>query len=88
MKFTVKVIPNASRDQLVGWLGETGQQLKIKVAAPPEKGKANQAVKKLLAKQLGVKLAQITILSGQTNSVKQIEIIDFSDNDLHIALNQ
>ena len=54
MKFTVKVIPNASRDQLVGWFGETDQQLKIKVAAQPERGKANQAVKKLLAKYFGV----------------------------------
>ena len=31
-RFAVKVVPGSSRDQIVGWLGDT---LKIKVAAPP-----------------------------------------------------
>jgi uncharacterized protein (TIGR00251 family) len=37
----VKVVPGSSRDQIMGWLGDP---LKIKVTAPPEKGKANEAV--------------------------------------------
>ena len=47
----MKVVPGSSRDQVVGWLGDAS---KIKVTAPPEKGKANEAVIELLAEPLGV----------------------------------
>ena len=47
----VKAVPGASRDRIVGVLGDA---LKIAVAAAPEKGKANQAIAATLAKALGV----------------------------------
>ena len=66
---TVKVVPGSSRTQIVGTHGD---MLKIKVAAPPEKGKANKALLEFLANQLGIRKNALHIESGQTSCVKQI----------------
>ena len=50
-RLTVKVVPGSSRDQIVGWLGDS---LEIKVMAPPGKGRANEAVVAILADRLGL----------------------------------
>ena len=49
-RLRVKVVPGSSRDGIVGRLGDA---LKIKVTAPPKKGKANEAVVELLAAAVG-----------------------------------
>lgn len=66
---SVKVVPGSSRTEIVG---SHGQMLKIKVAAPPEKGKANKAVMEFLAGKLGLRKTALEIISGQTSSVKQV----------------
>lgn len=48
--------------------------VKIKVAAPPEKGKANTALVDYLAGVLAVKKTAVSIVSGQTSPVKQISV--------------
>ncbi len=73
--FGVKVVPASSRTALAGVLGDL---LKVKVAAPPEKGKANKCLVEFLAKQLGVKKNQIAIIAGQTNPVKTIQVAGVS----------
>ena len=45
-RLNVKVVPGTARNQIVGWLGDA---LKIKVTAPPQKGRANEAVVALIA---------------------------------------
>jgi uncharacterized protein (TIGR00251 family) len=67
----LKVVPSSSRDQIVGWLGDA---LKIKVAAPPEKGQANQAVIHLLARTMGVDPASIRVTAGESSPHKIVEI--------------
>ena len=67
----IKVIPSSSRDSIEGWLGD---RLKIKVAAPPEKGKANKAVLSLLQRSLSLDKASITLTSGTTSSHKTVVI--------------
>lgn len=67
----VRVIPNASRDQIVGWHAGA---LKIKTATPPESGKANQAVCALLAQQLGLPKRAVSILSGATSQLKCLRV--------------
>ncbi len=66
-----KIVPGSSKTALVGTLD---QMVKIKVAAPPEKGKANQCLIAFLARQLGIKKNAIQIVSGQTNPVKHVKI--------------
>ena len=70
-RLNVKVVPGSSRDQIVGWLGDA---VKIKVMAPPEKGKANEAVVALLAKALGLSVSEIQIESGHAFALKVVAI--------------
>lgn len=71
VEFAVKVVPGASRTGLVGsW----GTALKVAVAAPPEGGKANAAVIKLLAAVLGVRKADIVVVHGHAQPLKRIAV--------------
>lgn len=67
----VKVVPGASRDKVAGALGG---RLKITTSAAPEKGKANAAVARTLAKALSVSPRTVTLVSGQTNPHKEFLI--------------
>jgi hypothetical protein len=70
-RLNVKVVPGSSRDQIVGWLGDA---LKIKVMAPPEKGRANEAVVEILAEKLGISTDDIEVVSGHSSTSKVIAI--------------
>ena len=78
MKLHIKVIPSSSKDCIAGWLEDT---LKIKVKAPPEKGKANKAIIKVLEKTLSLPKGSVNIESGLTSSRKIIEI-NHADTDI------
>ncbi len=82
-RFAVKVVPSSSRSRLLGTLG---QALKVAVSAAPEKGAANKALLKLLAKLLNLRPAQIQILSGQTQPRKQILVLGLSATQLRSRL--
>lgn len=68
----VRAQPGARRNAVVG---EHGGALKIAVQAPPEDGKANDAITDLLRKSLGLSRGQITLLSGQTSRDKKFLIL-------------
>ncbi|OHE74497.1 MAG: YggU family protein [Verrucomicrobia bacterium GWC2_42_7] len=67
----IKVIPHASKDEVAGKVGDA---LKVRVRAPAEDGRANQAVIQLLAKHFNVHPNQIKIHSGQLSPRKIIQI--------------
>lgn len=71
IRVDLKVQPKSSRDRIVGWIGD---RLKVQVTAPPEKGKANDAVVGLLAETLGVSKSAVRIVAGQTSPLKTVEI--------------
>jgi uncharacterized protein (TIGR00251 family) len=77
-RLKVKVVPGASRTEIVGRLGDA---LKVRVAAPPEGGKANREVLAVLAGQLGLPLAQLTVLSGQSSPAKVIGIVGLAETE-------
>ena len=66
----VKIIPKSSQDKIV----REGDSFKIKVTDAPEKGKANNKVIKLLAKEFEVPKSQIEIIKGLTKRDKLIKI--------------
>ena len=72
----VRASPGAKADDIAGvWLGPEGEErLAVKVSAPPDKGKANAAIVKLLAKVLGLPKSAFLIASGETSRLKTIDI--------------
>jgi len=71
VEITVKVVPGASRDRIVGRLGDA---LKVQVAAPPEKGKANKCVERLVAEALGIKAGRVKVISGLSSPRKTLRV--------------
>lgn len=70
---SVKIIPKAGKEEIVG-LQEN--RLKIKVGAPPEKGEANAAVIRLLAKILDIPQSRIILVRGATSRNKDFLLHD------------
>lgn len=77
--FTAKVVPGSSRTTVAGVLED---MVKIRVAAAPEKGKANQCLVTFLANQLGVRKGDVEIVAGQTRPVKQVWVAGISATEL------
>ena len=72
MDLRVKVIPKSSRTELAAVLPDG--TWKVKVAAAPEKGKANQALCEFIAKKLNVSKSRVRIVSGETSPIKRIRV--------------
>lgn len=69
----VHVQPGGSRDQVVG---RHGDALKVKVSAPPEGGKANAAVCRLLADAFDVPSSSVAVVSGARGRRKRVRFTD------------
>ncbi len=70
--FKVKVIPGAGESVFLSKMGDG--TIKIAIAAPPEKGQANQELINFLAVELGVRKYQVKIVSGLGQRLKLIKI--------------
>ncbi len=73
MRVTIRVKPGAKKDA-VG--GRHGDALVVAVAAPPVEGKANEAVRKALAKAFGVRRQDVVIVAGEKSRDKVVELPD------------
>lgn len=83
VRLAVKVVPGSSRTVIAGWMGAT---LRVRVAAPPERGKANAAVEALLSKVLGLSRGEARIVSGNTSPHKMVEITGLEEAELRRRL--
>ena len=79
----VRAQPGASKDRIVGFHGGA---LKVAVTAPPEKGRANAAIVRVLAKALGVSRGNVAVHSGETSRDKWIHFDDVEPDELRAAL--
>ena len=82
LELRVKAVPGARRDELAGPLGD---RLKIRVAQPPEGGRANDAIRELLAARLGVAARRVEIVQGATNPQKTVRVLGMAGDAARLA---
>src|SRR6266511_5449156 len=69
--FKVRVVPRASRSEIVG---EHDGALRVRIAAPPVDGAANEELVRLLARAFKVSRSAVEISAGQTSKLKQVGV--------------
>lgn len=71
VRFAVRVTPRAGRDTVDGVADGV---LRVRVAAPPADGAANDAVRRLVARALDVRVSAVTIVAGARGRDKRIAV--------------
>ena len=79
--FRVQVAPRSSRSEIVG---EHNGALRVRLAAPPVDGAANEELIHVLSKTFKVSRSAVTILSGHSGRLKQVSIEGVSESALEI----
>ena len=79
VRLNIKALPNAARDELVGWHAGA---LKIRTRAPAIEGRANAALAEFLADHLGLPRRQVTLIAGETSRQKTFAITGLDEAEL------
>ena len=82
---TVKVQPRAKKTEVIGFM-EDGT-VRIRLAAVPEDGKANEALIEFLAETLGLTKKQVDIVAGLSGEKKLVSLVGISPTDAEEKLN-
>lgn len=79
-RLRLRVMPGARRTELVG---RHGDAWKVRVSAPPENGRANDAVLNLLAERIGLPRRAVSIASGHSGRKKVVQVdgIDLAESE-------
>jgi uncharacterized protein (TIGR00251 family) len=77
--FAVRVVPRASRTAVVG---EHDGALKVRVAAPPVEGAANEELTRFLAKRLGLSAGSVEVVKGHASKTKVVRAAGARAEDL------
>jgi uncharacterized protein (TIGR00251 family) len=75
ISFKVQVVPRASRSEIVG---EHNGALRVRIAAPPVDGAANEELIRTLARTLRVAKRAVQIAAGETSKLKQVRVAGVS----------
>jgi uncharacterized protein len=67
----VRVVPRASRSEIVGFQDET---LKVRLTSPPVDGAANEELVRLIAKRTGVARSNVELIAGLTSRNKTLRV--------------
>lgn len=70
-RITVQVTPRSPTDEIVG---PYGPGIKVRIKAPPVDSRANEALIKYLARELGLRSADVTVVSGHSSRTKIVEV--------------
>lgn len=68
-RLDIKAVPRAARTEAAGWLGA---RLKVRIAAPPEDGRANEALEAYLAEELGLPRRSVRVAIGHGSATKTV----------------
>jgi uncharacterized protein (TIGR00251 family) len=71
VEFLVRARPRAARDEV---RGVEQDALAVSTTAPPERGRANDAIERTVAGFLGVKRAAVAIVSGGASRTKKVRV--------------
>lgn len=75
LRFAIRVKPGAKKAAVGGlWAGPAGDAVIVSVAAPAVEGKANEAVRRAVAKAFGVRRQDVVIVAGDRGRDKIIEL--------------
>lgn len=83
LEIQVKLRPASRTDELLGFEGGV---LQARVKAPPLEGRANKALRKLIAKRAGVAPSRVTIVRGEKARIKRVRIEGGEEAELRAAL--
>ncbi|MBN1189356.1 MAG: YggU family protein [Dehalococcoidales bacterium] len=82
-KIAVKITPNAGRNEIVGLQNEVWR---IRIAAPPDKGKANNELIDFLSDVVKARKVDIIIIKGHTSHNKLISITGLTREEVNQRL--
>jgi len=83
VKLDVRLQPRGGRDGIVGWRDD---RLLVRVSAPPVDGRANAALRKLLAAELRVPKGRVAVVHGATSRDKVVAVDGLTREQLLAAL--
>jgi hypothetical protein len=79
----VRLQPRARSEEVAG---ERGGAIVVRVTEPPVEGRANEALRKLIAKRVGVAKSRVQIVRGAASRDKVVRVQGIEDRELESAL--
>ena len=85
-RLTIRVVPRASRDEVIGFQADGA--LRVRLAAPPVEGRANEALVRFLAERLGVPRSRVSLVTGAASRTKIVAIEGMTEDAVRERLRE